>query len=64
MPLAESAPASAPERIETIIIGGDQAGLSVGYQLARRGLRFVILDAGERIGDCLLYTSDLSLIHI
>lgn len=40
-----------PERIETVIIGGGQAGLSVGYHLARRGLPFVILDANERIGD-------------
>ena len=39
------------ERIETIVIGGGQAGLSVGYQLARRGLPFVILEAGERVGD-------------
>jgi putative flavoprotein involved in K+ transport len=40
-----------PERIQTIIIGGGQAGLSVGYHLARRGLPFLILDASERIGD-------------
>jgi putative flavoprotein involved in K+ transport len=40
-----------PERFETIVIGGGQAGLSVGYFLARRGLPFVILDANERIGD-------------
>ncbi|MPZ13829.1 MAG: FAD-dependent oxidoreductase [Chloroflexi bacterium] len=40
-----------PERFETVVIGGGQAGLSVGYQLARRGLPFVILDANERIGD-------------
>ena len=39
------------ERIETIVIGGGQAGLSVGYHLARRGLPFVILEANERIGD-------------
>ncbi len=39
------------ERFETIVIGGGQAGLSVGYQLARRGLPFVILEAGDRIGD-------------
>jgi len=39
------------ERFETVIIGGGQAGLSVGYHLARRGLPFVILDANERIGD-------------
>ena len=33
------------ERIQTVIIGGGQSGLSVGYHLARRGLPFVILDA-------------------
>lgn len=40
-----------PQHIETIVIGGGQAGLSVGYQLARRKRPFVILDASERIGD-------------
>jgi putative flavoprotein involved in K+ transport len=40
-----------PERVETVVIGGGQAGLSVGYYLAQRGLPFVILDANERIGD-------------
>ncbi len=39
------------EHVETVIIGGGQAGLSTGYHLARRGLPFVILDANERIGD-------------
>ena len=39
------------QRVETIVVGGGQAGLSVGYQLARRGLPFVILDAGDRVGD-------------
>jgi len=43
--------ASGPEQFETVIIGGGQAGLSVGYHLARRGRRFVILDANQRIGD-------------
>jgi putative flavoprotein involved in K+ transport len=40
-----------PERIETVVIGGGQAGLSVGYYLVQRGLQFMILDAHERIGD-------------
>ena len=40
-----------PERIETIIIGGGQAGLSIGYQLAKRNRLFLILDANERVGD-------------
>jgi len=35
----------------TIIVGGGQAGLATGYHLARRGLPFVILDAGDRVGD-------------
>lgn len=44
-------PASEPEHFETVVIGGGQAGLAVGYHLARRDLPFVILDANERIGD-------------
>jgi putative flavoprotein involved in K+ transport len=42
---------SGAEHVETVIVGGGQAGLSVGYHLARRGRRFVILDANQRIGD-------------
>ena len=38
-------------RIQTIVIGGGQAGLSVGYYLAKRGLPFLILDASTRVGD-------------
>ena len=44
-------PTAGPERFETVIIGGGQAGLSVGYHLAKRDRPFVILDANERIGD-------------
>jgi putative flavoprotein involved in K+ transport len=32
-------------------VGGGQAGLAVGYHLARRQQPFVILDANDRIGD-------------
>ncbi len=39
------------ERFQTVVIGGGQAGLSVGYHLARRELPFVILEANTRIGD-------------
>jgi putative flavoprotein involved in K+ transport len=42
---------SRSERVNTVVIGGGQAGLSVGYHLARRGVSFVILDASERVGD-------------
>jgi putative flavoprotein involved in K+ transport len=39
------------ERIDTLVIGGGQAGLSVGYYLKQRGIPFLIVDAHERIGD-------------
>jgi putative flavoprotein involved in K+ transport len=39
------------ERFDVIVIGGGQAGLSVGHHLARQGLSFVILEAQPRIGD-------------
>ena len=39
------------ETFHTIVIGGGQAGLSVGYHLARQGRRFVILDARRRVGE-------------
>ena len=38
------------ERSDTVIIGGGQAGLAVGYHLARRNQRFLILEATTRIG--------------
>ena len=41
----------ATERFETVVIGGGQTGLTVGYHLAQLGQPFVILDASERIGD-------------
>jgi putative flavoprotein involved in K+ transport len=43
-------PEQAVEEFETIVIGGGQAGLSMGYYLKELGQRFVILDANERIG--------------
>src|SRR5690349_20338054 len=42
---------SRTERFRVVVVGGGQAGLSIGYHLARRGLPFVILDANQRIGD-------------
>jgi putative flavoprotein involved in K+ transport len=39
------------EHHETVIIGGGQAGLAMGYELKRKGVPFVILDAQERVGD-------------
>jgi len=39
------------KQVQTIVIGGGQAGLSVGYHLAKRGLPFLIVDANRKIGD-------------
>ena len=38
------------ERLETVVIGAGQAGLSVGHRLAS-ARPFVILDAEQRVGD-------------
>ena len=37
------------ERFDVVVIGGGQAGLAIGYFLARQGRRFVILEASETI---------------
>lgn len=42
---------SQTERFDTVVIGGGQAGLAVGYYLGRQGRQFVILEAADRIGD-------------
>ncbi|TDD71964.1 portal protein [Jiangella aurantiaca] len=39
------------QHIETIVVGGGQAGLSVGYHLAKRRRPFLILDEQRRTGD-------------
>src|SRR5437660_8879561 len=38
------------EKFDSIVIGGGQAGLAVGYYLKKDGRSFVILDANEQIG--------------
>ena len=38
-------------RFDTLVIGGGQAGLAVGYHLAKGGRPFQILDANVRVGD-------------
>lgn len=42
---------SAPEVLDTLVIGGGQAGLAIGHHLSRQGRQFLILDANPRIGD-------------
>jgi putative flavoprotein involved in K+ transport len=39
------------ERFETLVIGGGQAGLAVGYHLEQQDTDFVILDGAARVGD-------------
>lgn len=39
------------ERYETMVIGAGQAGLAVGYHLAKRDVDFVILSDEPRVGD-------------
>jgi putative flavoprotein involved in K+ transport len=39
------------EYIDTVVIGGGQAGLAVGRELQKRNREFVILDAHPRVGD-------------
>ena len=39
------------QQLGTVVIGGSQAGLAVGYHLMQRRLPFVILDDNDRIGD-------------
>jgi len=39
------------QQLGTVVIGGSQAGLAVGYYLKQHALPFVILDENDRIGD-------------
>ncbi len=39
------------EQVETVIVGGGQAGMAVGYYLGQLSRSFLILDANERPGD-------------
>jgi len=39
------------ERVDTVVIGAGQSGLSVGYHLKRLGVPFVILESNPRVGD-------------
>lgn len=38
-------------RTEVLVVGGGQAGLAMGWHLARRGIDFVVLDGSANVGD-------------
>lgn len=40
----------AEERVDVLVIGGGQAGVSVGYYLKKSGVDFLIVDDGNEIG--------------
>jgi putative flavoprotein involved in K+ transport len=42
---------SANQTYDVIVVGGGQAGLSVGYYLSKHHAKFLILDGQERVGD-------------
>ena len=42
---------SPTEVVDTVVVGGGQAGLAMGYYLALQGRDFIILDAESRVGD-------------
>ena len=43
--------ASKAESFQTVVIGGGQAGLAVGYFLSRQGENYIILDKNPQTGD-------------
>jgi putative flavoprotein involved in K+ transport len=46
----QNADVGSAEHYEVVVVGGGQAGLAIGYFLARQGRRFVILEAADSIG--------------
>jgi putative flavoprotein involved in K+ transport len=45
-----NASARSRERFDVVVVGGGQAGLAIGYYLARQGRKFVILEAADTVG--------------
>jgi putative flavoprotein involved in K+ transport len=41
---------SGEELLDVVVVGGSQAGLAMAWHLKQRGLRFVVLEAGARLG--------------
>lgn len=42
---------STAEHVDTVVVGGGQSGLALGYYLTQQHRDFVILDAHQRVGD-------------
>ena len=47
--LAQVSPEHARDDFDVAVVGGGQAGLAIGYWLAKQGRRFVILEAGDSV---------------
>jgi putative flavoprotein involved in K+ transport len=45
----ENAGDSSPDQFDVAVVGSGQAGLAIGYWLAKQGRRFVILEAGDSV---------------
>ena len=39
------------QRVQTVVVGGGQAGLAASHELSARGLPHVVLEGGDRVGD-------------
>ena len=39
------------EKLDAVVIGAGQAGLASAYELARRGVGPVVLEAGDKVGN-------------
>ena len=48
------------DRFEVAVIGAGQAGLAMGYFLAKEGRHFTILDAADSIGCCVAHSLGLA----
>jgi putative flavoprotein involved in K+ transport len=49
--IERTARAARVERLEAVVIGGGQSGLSASYELTRRGVDHVVLTDEARVGD-------------
>lgn len=61
-PSSPHPPESGAPDLDALVVGGGQAGLAAAYHLQRGGLRFVLLEAGERpVGSWPLHYDSLRL---